>query len=113
MGLYKRILEEASQEETPGHKVMTPSYGRAWSLSAPGAGGYVTVENLEWEQERLQQERQRVQQERDKRSADIWALQTLSRQGVHSWVQGTAFRSLQRRYPGEWDRIRWERRTRG
>ena len=52
MGLYKRILEEVSEEEAPGHRKATPSHGRVWSLSAPGAGGYVTVENLEWEQER-------------------------------------------------------------
>lgn len=70
-------------------------------------GGYVTVEDLEREQERLQQERQRVQREKDKRSSEIRVLRSLARYGVPSPVQGIAFKTLQRKYPVEWDRIWW------
>ena len=106
MGLYERILEEVSDEETPGHRKVTPSHGRAWSLSAPGAGGYVTVKDLKQEQERLQREQMKVQHEEEKRSSEIRALRTLARQGVHSPGQGMAFRSLQRKHLAEWDQIR-------
>ena len=78
------------------------------SLPAPGAGGYVTVEDLELEQESLQRERQRVQREKDKRSSEIRVLRSFARQGVPSLVQGIAFKTLQRKYPAEWGRIRWE-----
>ena len=111
MGLYKRILEEVSQEETPGHSEAASSYRRVWRHPAPEVGGYLTVEDLELEQEWLQRERRRVQEEKDKTSGEIRALRALARQGVQSPRQGVAFRSLQRKYPAEWDRIRWSRRT--
>ena len=78
------------------------------TLSAPGAGGYVTVEDLEREQERLQREWIKVRQEEEKRSKEIRVLRALARQGVPSPVQRMAFKTLQRKYPAEWDRIRWE-----
>ena len=109
MGLYKRILEEVSQEEIHGHKVVPPSYGRAWSLSALGAGGYVTEEDLEREEKRRERERVKVWQEEEKRSSEIRVLRALARQGAPSLVQGMAYRSLQRKYPAEWDRLRWGR----
>ena len=47
-----------------------------------------------------------MQQEKDKRSGEIRALRALARQGVQSPWQGVAFKSLQRKYPAEWDQIR-------
>lgn len=76
-------------------------------LPAPGAGGYLTVEDLEWKQERLQQEQMKVQQQQEKRTKEIRALRALARPGVHSPWQGMAFRALQKKYLAEWNRIRW------
>ena len=107
MGLYERLIEEASGEGTSGYKDIASSYGRTWSLPAPGAGGYITVEDLEREQERLQRKRIKTQQEVEKRSSEIRALRSLARQSVRSTWQGMVFKSLQSKYPAEWDRIRW------
>ena len=110
MGLYERIVAESSREEkVPEYTGATA--GRGWRHPAPEVGGYITVEDLEWEQERLQRKQMKALQGEKRRSAEIRALRTLARQGVHSSVQRMAFKSLQRRYAGEWDRTRWERRT--
>ena len=109
MGFYECLLEEASREKrAPGSREVASSYGKVWRHPAPEVGGYVTVEDLELEQERLQQEQMKVQQQQEKRSKEIRVLRSFARHGVHSPIQGLAFRSLQRKYPAEWDRIRWE-----
>ena len=109
MGFYECLLEEASREKrSPDSNEEVPRYGKVWRHPAHEVSGYLTVEDLEREQERLQQERQRVQQEKDKRSSEIRVLRSFARYGVSSPVQGIAFKNLQRKYLAEWDRIRWE-----
>ena len=109
MGLYERLLEEAAKEER-SPVTRRPDFGsrRGWNPPAPGAGCCVTVEDLEWEEERREQERIKVQQEKEKRSKEIRILRTFARQGVHSMAQVMAFKSLQRKYPAEWATIRWK-----
>ena len=70
MGLYESILEEVSREETSSYSEANHSHGRRWSPPAPEAGGYVTVEDLEWEQECLHRERLKILQEEKKRTAE-------------------------------------------
>ncbi len=114
MGLYERLLEEASKEKrAPDSTVAGSHLAVVRGRPAPEAGGYVTVEDLEREQERLQRERRKALQEHKRRTSGVRVLRGLARRGVHSWVEAIAFKSLQRKYPAEWDRIRWERRTRG
>ena len=80
MGLYKRLVKEASTEaKAPGYRKEVPNYGRAWSLPAPGAGGYVTEEDLEWEYGRLQREWRRVQEAEEKRAKEIRVLRAFAR----------------------------------
>ncbi len=88
MGLYKRLLEEASKEERdPDYREAAYSSKRIWSLPAPGAaGGYVTVEDLEWEYERQERERIKVRQEKERRAKEIRILRAFARQGVHSFI---------------------------
>lgn len=106
MGLYERILDEVSQGEPYSKGEVTSGYGRDWSPPGPGAGGYVTVKDLEREETR--REREKAFCEENKQAKEIRILRAFARLGVHSWVQGMAFKALQRKHPAEWDRIRWE-----
>lgn len=114
MGLFERIVEEASREER-SPVTGKPDFcgGRSWSPPAPGGGGYVAVEDLEREEKWREREREEVLREERTRVKEFRALRALAHQGVSSPWQGIAFKSLQRTYPAESDRIRWERRTRG
>ncbi len=113
MGLYERLLEEASREKrASGHTEAAHSYGRIWSPPAPGAGGYVTVEDLEWEEERRTRERMEALRRHKRRTSDIRALRALAHQGVSSPWQGMAFKSLQRKYPRHYDQLKWGQRSR-
>ncbi len=109
MGLYERILKEVSRKEPSDKGEVASGYGRHWwSLPAPGAGGYVTVVDLQWAEERLQREQVTVLQDQKRRASEVSVLQGFARRGVHTWVEGIAFKSLQRKYPAEWDTIRWK-----
>ncbi len=59
------------------------------------------------EREQKIRERTEVLQEKERRAKELRILQALACRGVHSMAQGMAFKTLQRKYPAEWDRIRW------
>ncbi len=106
MGLYERLLEEARKERTTDSE-RAGSVGtthRGWREPVPEAGGYITVEDLEQEQERLQQEWRRVeQQEQERRSKELGILRKWTSRGVRSAGEGMAFKSLQKKYPLHYD----------
>lgn len=69
------------------------------------------MEDLEREEKRREHEREKVLREEKRRASEIRVLRTFARQNIHSSFERIAFRSLQRKYPAEWDRLRWGQGT--
>ncbi len=96
MGLYERLLEEAAQLPAESDREeRLASYTRGLRGDLP-EGGYVTREELQEE----------LREEQEKRLAQMRTLQMLIRKGPRSAYEGMALKTLQKKYPVEYARMR-------